>query len=48
MTGYPNFLNEREARRIAFCTRRGDTTALRSHLLRRFGSGANIEEIELA
>lgn len=41
-------MNDREAQRIAFCTRRGDATALRSHLLRRFGPDANIEEIELA
>lgn len=42
-----DFLDDRETQQIAFCTRRGDATALRSHLERHFGPGANVEDLEL-
>jgi integrase len=41
------FLEARETQQIAYCTRRGDATALQSHLVRTFGSDANVEHIEL-
>jgi integrase len=41
------FLDARDVQGIAYCTRRGDATALRSHLVRKLGADANVEQIEL-